>query len=328
MTDISVSPARIAASSQSEPIAIRPIVSLDDWQRLMAGIPAPHLTQAHAYGEARRTNGWTPTRVAFEAGGRTVAIAQILEKRIAGIRLLSRVSRGPLFLDAAPPPETILAVYRALKRGWGRLGKGALVVAPSLESTPENLALMRAAGFRIHGETGWVSAQVDLTRSEEEIIGSFQPNFRNKLRKCDKLDISLRVGNEPELVEWMIARHEENKRDKEFSAVDDRFLRVLRDASGADFTILQAIHEGRPVAGISVIRYGLGAEYFVAWFGPDGRAINAGNYLLWQAIRHMKSQAVATLDLGGLDPNTGYSTFKRGLRPREYTLIGECIAFL
>jgi hypothetical protein len=34
------------------------------------------------------------------------------------------------------------------------------------------------------------------------------------------------------------------------------------------------------------------------------------------------------VDLGGLDPNTGYSTFKRGLRPREYTLIGECIAFL
>jgi lipid II:glycine glycyltransferase (peptidoglycan interpeptide bridge formation enzyme) len=126
----------------------------------------------------------------------------------------------------------------------------------------------------------------------------------------------------------MIARHEENKRDKAFSAVDDRFLRVLRDASGEDFTILQAIHQDRAVAGISVIRYGLGAEYFVAWFGPDGRAVNAGNYLLWQAIRHMKSQGVATLDLGGLDPNTGYSTFKRGLRPREYTLIGECLTLL
>lgn len=328
MTDIAASPARTAGASPAGQVSVRPIVSLDDWQRLMARVPAPHLTQAHAYGEARRTNGWAPTRVAFEIDGRAVAICQILERRIAGIRLLSRVSRGPLFLDAAPSPATILAVYRALKRGWGRLGKGALVVAPSLESTPENLALMRAAGYRVHGETGWVSAQVDLTRPQDEIVGSFQPNFRNKLRKCDRLDISLRVGNEPELVEWMIARHEENKREKAFSAADDRFLRVLRDASGADFTILQAIHEGRPVAGISVIRYGLGAEYFVAWFGPEGRAVNAGNYLLWQAIVHMKSLGVATLDLGGLDPDTGYSTFKRGLRPREYTLIGECLAVL
>jgi hypothetical protein len=327
MTDI-VASGRIASASRSGPIAVQPIIALSDWQDLMARVPAPHLTQAHAYGEARRTSGWTPIRVVFEIAGRPVAICQILEKRIAGIRLLSRVSRGPLFLDATPSPETIQDVYSALKRGWGRLGKGALVVAPSLESTPENLALMRAAGFRVLGEAGWVSAQVDLTRSEDNIIGSFQPNFRNKLRKCDKLDIGIRVGNEPELVEWMIARHEENKRDKAFSAVDDRFLRVLRDASGEDFTILQAIHEGRPVAGISVIRYGLGAEYFVAWFGPDGRAINAGNFLLWQAIRHMKSQGVATLDLGGLDPNTGYSTFKRGLRPREYTLIGECLALL
>jgi len=326
MTDIAATSSRLAAPA-STPMNIHPIALIDDWHRLMARVPAPHLTQAHAYGEARRTNGWTPTRVVFEAAGRPVAICQVLEKRIAGIRLLSRVSRGPLFLDANPTPDTILAVYRALKRGWGRLGKGALVVAPSLESTPENLALMRTAGYRVHGEAGWVSAQVDLTRSEDEIIGSFQPNFRNKLRKCDKLDISLNIGNEPELVEWMIARHEENKRDKAFSAVDERFLRVLRDASGQDFTILQAIHEGRPVAGISVIRYGLGAEYFVAWFGPDGRAINAGNYLLWQAIRHMKSEGVATLDLGGLDPNSGYSTFKRGLRPREYTLIGECLAF-
>lgn len=327
MTDI-VAAGRIAAASESGRIAVRPIISLSDWQDLIARVPAPHLTQAHAYGEARRTRGWTPTRVAFEADGRAVAICQILEKRIAGIRLLSRVSRGPLFLDATPSPDTILAVYRALKRGWGRLGKGALVVAPSLESTPDRLELMRAAGYRVLGETGWVSAQVDLTRPEEEIIGSFQPNFRNKLRKCDKLDIGLRIGNEPELVEWMIARHEENKRDKAFSAVDDRFLRVLRDASGEDFTILQAIHQDQAVAGISVIRYGLGAEYFVAWFGPDGRAVNAGNYLLWQAIRHMKSLGVATLDLGGLDPNTGYSTFKRGLRPREYTLIGECLALL
>lgn len=328
MTDIAVTPARAAGASRTGQVLTHPIISREDWQHLMARVPAPHLTQAYAYGEARRTNGWTPTRVAFEIDGRPVALCQILERRLAGIRLLSRVSRGPLFLDAAPSPDTVLAVYRALKRGWGRLGKGALVVAPSLVSTPENRSLMRAAGFRVHGEAGWVSAQVDLTRQEDELIGSFQPNFRNKLRKCDRLDISLRVGNEPELVEWMIARHEENKREKAFSAVDGRFLRVLRDASGTDFTILQAIHEGRPAAGISVIRYGLGAEYFVAWFGPDGRAINAGNYLLWQAIRHMRSQGVATLDLGGLDPNTGYSTFKRGLRPREYKLIGECIAFL
>ena len=95
------------------------------WEALFSRVEHPHMVQTWAYGEARQAagggwdtrrhvldaGGWRPRRLVFERGGEPVAICQLLDKSLAGLRWASRLNRGPLFLDAAPGDDVVRDVY-------------------------------------------------------------------------------------------------------------------------------------------------------------------------------------------------------------------------
>ena len=84
--------------------------------------------------------------------------------------------------------------------------------------------------------------------------------------------------------------------------------------------------QGQPVAGMSVVRFGRRAEYHIGWFGPEGRKLNAGNFLMWEVIKEMKRRGVTDFDVGGMRPGDGYTRFKRTMRPVEFRLAGEWVS--
>ncbi|HEV7275824.1 MAG TPA: GNAT family N-acetyltransferase [Devosiaceae bacterium] len=294
-----------------------------EWDSLLTLAPFPHLPQSFAYGEGKSAKGWTTRRAVFVERDRPVALASVLERQVLGLRVLTRLNRGPVFLEATPRPGQIGAVHAALRRHW----RGPLLLAPALESTQANCALLRAAGYVRRQRQGWTSGRIDLARSEDEIWRGFGSTFRNRVRQAEKSGATLRVADDAATYEWMLARHTENMREKGFRAADATLLRALRDAAPADVTVLQLLREGRPVSGMSVVRFGHIAEYHVGWFGPEGRKLNGGNFLMWHAIREMKRRGVLGFDVGGLKPGDGYTRFKRTMNPVEYELAGEWMSF-
>ena len=95
-----------AVFSANSPAAEVDLISdLRTWNELVAQAPFPHLPQTFAYGAGKQATGWNVRRAVFRLDGRIVAFATVLEKRLAGLRLLSRVNRGPIFLDPSPSPE-------------------------------------------------------------------------------------------------------------------------------------------------------------------------------------------------------------------------------
>ena len=95
-----VSPAKTGDARGA--ITVRFVADKAEWDRLIASCPDPHLPQGFAYGEGKAAKGWTVQRALFLEAGRPVAIATVLELRRFGIRLLNRINRGPLFLEAQP----------------------------------------------------------------------------------------------------------------------------------------------------------------------------------------------------------------------------------
>lgn len=285
----------------------------------MAACPVPHLPQGFAYGEGKAAKGWTVRRAVFSSGGRPVAFATVLELRRFGLRLITRINRGPLFLEADPSDETIAGVYRALRRRW----RGALLIAPALFAGERSDRLLKAAGFHIRHRHSWRSGRIDLTPDEPAIWASFASTFRNRYRKAEAAGAQLRIAGDDETFEWMLARHAENMAEKGFNAADATLLRAMRAARPEDVLIYQLMLEQKPVAGMSVVRFGSLVEYHVGWFGPEGRSVNAGNFLMWNVMQESKRHGARAFDVGGLKAGDGYTRFKGTMNPAEYELAGE-----
>lgn len=290
-----------------------------EWDALVALAPWPHLPQSYGYGEGKRATGWTVRRASFRIGGRVVAIATVLERHVAGLRLVSRVNRGPIMLEAAPAASTVVGVHAALRRGW----RGPLLIAPALVAGEPSRNLLRAAGFRQRQSRGWHSGIVRLDRDIETIWAGVSSGFRNRVRNAVKAGAQLHIAEDHDTYAWMLERHVENMRAKKFTAADPTLLMALRAAAPGAVSVFQLLHRGQAVAGMSVVSFGRRAEYHIGWFGQKGRELNAGNFLMWEIIKEMQRRGVTEYDLGGMRAGDGYTRFKRTMKPVEYQLAGE-----
>lgn len=303
-----------------------PVNDPDRWSILLASVDLPHSVQAFGYGEAKVGKGWHVSRGMFAIGGRPVAIVQALEKRFFGLRL-TRINRGPMFFDARPDDDTVVSVYKAIRRRWGRLPFGALSIAPALLDNPESRTLLQRAGFRPRKGNGWGSARLNLAQDINALFDSFEHNWRKSIRAATKVGVTVSVVDSEADHAWMIERHLTNMAEKGFSGHDETFLRGLRQHSGSDYVLFQAVHEGEPVAGLVILKFGNVADSVVAWFGENGRKCKAGNAITWAAIQEMQRRGCLSYDVGGINSDQGFSAFKSGMNGEQYFLLGEYISF-
>lgn len=324
-TDISA--ASLKDANTAGRITVRFVDDSAEWDALIAAAPEPHLPQDYAYSCGKAATGWPARRVVFLADGRPVAFTVVLQLRRYGIGLLNRVNRGPIFLNPNPSDEQIVSVYKALRRHFGRLWTLPLLIAPALHHNERSDRLLRQAGYRYRAPSVWRSGRIDLRVDEDKLWASFNSTFRNRTRAAEKAGAELRIADDAETYEWMIARHLENMEWKEFSAAGPTMLRTLRETSPHNVTVFQLVHDGEPLAGMSVVRFGRVAEYHIGWFGPEGRKFNAGNFLMWNVMRELKHRGVESFDVGGLRNGDGYARFKRTMNPVEYELASEWMSF-
>lgn len=302
------------------------IDSRAEWDELFAHAIQPAFTQSWAYGEGKRSEGWSVQRLVFRDSRGPLALCQLLIKRPMGLPV-TRINRGPVFLRDALSREARLEVLRALRRRWRFALRGLLLIAPSLQRGDESTALLREAGFRLRREAGWTSSYLDLTLPLEELHKKLAPDWRTKIRRAEKQGVTLRLRRDPEGIEWMLERHVENMRAKGFVGPSAEFVRRVTQASSGDFWLLQAMINGEPEAGLLTGRFGQHAENFIAWFSETARKATAGNFLMWNAVIEMQRAGCRTLDLGGFSISDRYGHFKRGMRGAEYQLAGEWLAF-
>ena len=148
-------------------VDLQTVTDRGEWEDLFSRVEHPFMVQSWVYGEAKQAAvGWKSRRVTSDAGGwrarrlvvarddEPVAIAQLLDKPLAGMRLASRLNRGPLLFDAAPSDDLVRDVYGAVRRRWTRL-RGVLVLAPALTNDYENYLTMSELGFRERHLHGW-----------------------------------------------------------------------------------------------------------------------------------------------------------------------------
>lgn len=317
-------------SGSVEAVGLRVVwdgVSSSQWQQWVTQIGQSNLLQSWAYGQAKSDEaGWQVRRGVFYRANEPYAMVQVLQKRVAGVVLVSRINRGPLFFSP-PEAQEARAVWAQLG-SLGNLWRGkVLAAAPALGLTGSNLCMMDDLGYRQFSPRAWESVWVDLRIRLASLRQRLDGKWRNVLVFSERADLKLEAGSDDQLFDWMLARYKELMRDKNFSGMPVDLLLALRKHLPAEsrLIVMRAVHDAQAVAGICLVCHGSAATYLLGWNGPEGRKLKANQYLLWQAVVYLKQAGLAWFDLGGLDEDhtPGIAAFKLGLRGERYELAGE-----
>jgi hypothetical protein len=304
---------------------MREVRAFSEWERLFAQARSPFMTQSWAFGEAKRAMGWTPKRFRIGSQDEVWAICQVLFKSIAGIPLLARINLGPLFINDHDDKaaDTLLAI----RQHWSLLRRGVLFIAPTLESNEINDRVLLGIGFRRRSQFRWTSSRLDLTQPEDLLRGRLNANWRNQLGKAERSNLRFNVGNAAPDIQWIIQRSIENSIEKGFDGPSPTLIAALSEASPADVFVFRAKYDGEDVAGMMAYRFADHAHYYLGWNGSAGRKLNAGNFILWNAILYLRGQRCKVFDLGGhgLSGNSGFTAFKLGLKGAPYQTSGEYV---
>jgi nitroreductase len=302
------------------------VVTPADWERHFVAAERSNLLQSWAYGEAKANVERVDVRRALVlSDDAPVALLQVLERQIAGLIVLCRINRGPLWL-ASPERTDVAGVMDELRRSARWWHGRVMGIAPELSGS-FNPALARQ-GYRRRAGPAWSSAWIDLNQPPATLRATLRSKWRNLLVAAERMGVEACPDRGDEAFEWMLARYRELREGRGFGGISEALLRALRVAD-QDFVVLRARLAGEWVAGILVVRHGTSATYLVGWNGPEGRRVNAHNLLLWQALLVLKASGCRWFDLGGIDDvgTPGIANFKRGLGGSEYTLAGEFISF-
>jgi lipid II:glycine glycyltransferase (peptidoglycan interpeptide bridge formation enzyme) len=295
------------------------------WEALFATAGRTPLTQSWAYGEAKRAEGWRVRRALLVKDETPLALAQVLERRIAGLLRVGRLNRGPVWL-APPEREELCFALRGLAAPWRPWRGGVFLCAPELGA--EAAPLLASLGFRRRGAPAWCSAWLNLAPEPEQLRRQLDGKWRNMLVGAEKAGLSVDISHQAESLDWLMEQYRTLMADKGFGGAPPSLIARLRENAHApgDLTVLRALTPtGEAVGGILLARHGDTATYLVGWNGDAGRRMKAGNLLLWTAMLFLRGQGCRLLDLGGIDEvlTPGIAAFKRGMKGEEYLLAGE-----
>jgi len=312
------------------PVPVRTVwdaVTEAEWNRLLLASERSNLLQGWAYGNARaQISGWRVRRAVFYVDERPVAFTQVLQKRIGGLLTVSRINRGPLQIGPASAVERRAVLGEVASLGRAISGR-ALAIAPELPLSGESLLLMARLGFRERPIPGAASIWIDLADDGEVLRKRLDSKWRNMLTVAEKSGLQLEVGSSGALFDWMLARYETLLHEKDFRGPAPALLRAWRGTAAHEFVVLRAIREGEPIAGICVALHAASATYLLGWNGDLGRQFKANQFLLWNAVGHLKAAGLRWLDLGGIseDDTPGIAAFKLGMNGERYELAGEFV---
>ena len=266
------------------------------------------MQQHWVYGASMRLPGMRTHRAEVLLEGQSVALAQFVCRRYAGILGVALCTRGPIWLADVADTERA-RIHRALKQSLPLAWPRIVLFSPDLTDPqhPSMASLTRVL-------TGYSTVMLDLKQPLSELRARLHPYWRNRLSAAERSGLKLEElrHDSPELPRVLTEENRQRQR-KRFYALPLGFIEHYMEEGGTSSAlILQATWQARPVAAMLFLIHGNSATYQLGWTNPQGRALNAHNLILWGAIERLQQCGIVKLDLGGVNTHDlpGISRFK------------------
>ena len=256
-------------------------------------------------------------RYALSENSKTIALAQIVERRLFGPLRTTLLMRGPVWLSGKPTIDQERAFLLAIRRDL----PGSVMFW-----TPDDFdACSKRHGFR-RVVTGYSTIWLDLAQPLEVLRTSLDGKWRNMLRRAEANRIDIQQYRGGSQVDWLISANENYRKKVGYRGPSPGFISTLNrlsKRSREQITLIASDGE-ELVAGIMVQQHGAAATYYVGCTSERGRQLRAHHLLLWRAIEVLQRLGVASFDLGGIETDSapGLARFKLGLGGEPSTFAG------
>ena len=308
--------------------------SQQEWTDTVSRFYDLSLMQTWEFAEAKaQTGSWKVERATFLDGECVVGAVQALVRAIPWLGGgLVWINRGPLWRRSESEDSSRLAVMlEKIRHHWVEQKQMYLRIAPPIREGELDLKTLEAAGYRTtDGSTGWASAIVDISKSEEQLRRDLRRKWRGDLNSAERQGVSCVMGRSSDLFEDFISYYETFLSGKGFfTSVTPQLLRRMQELLPDERKMW--VFEGRlgheRLGGLLMACYG-DTTLALAGSSPNekGRAVNSGNLVWWQMMLKMKELGYRWLDVGGADPKRtpeGILHFKAGLRGMPYQLVND-----
>ncbi len=300
-------------------------ISHEQWVLYFNAITQSYLSQSWDYGEAKkRGQRWCPMRGIVKENDQPIALFQAWIKSF-GLFKVVRMSYGPLWLIESPNLEQIKGVFYAIKCLWNIKRGSILFVAPNLPHLSEYSQILTELRYYKRKTEIFESGHVDLTQPTTTLRKELRGNWRNQLTSAEKKELVFHASVERDDFHWLMQCFKQYRKEKKFYGHSIYLLEALFDqlAPKKNITICIVNHHQERVAGMLMADYGSACVPLVICMSPQGKKLNAGNVLFWNAMMVAKDKGMVCFDLGG----TNGSTFKTGVPHEPYQMLGEYISF-
>jgi lipid II:glycine glycyltransferase (peptidoglycan interpeptide bridge formation enzyme) len=288
-----------------------PVVDLETWNRYIGQHPTVHLLQTGVWGELKQKFGWKPIHI-IEDG---IGIQLLFKKLPFGFSVGYSPRTSVEAVESLIGGNLGQVVDRVCKKNW----------AIFLKIEPDCWALDRrfeSKNYRLsnHAIQPLSTIEVDITGSEDEILGGMKQKCRYNIRLAEKKEIIVREsGNVNEFYELM---QETGGRDGFEVHSREYYKTAYHLAKTADMmTLFVAEYDGAPLASLMVFAVGSRSWYLYGASSDRERNRMPAYLLQWKAIQWAKEKGCKTYDLWGI-PDEMEAILERDFEKRHDGLWG------
>lgn len=266
---------------------------------------APLHQQPH-YARALRALGVTVETIRATHGGKSIAQAQVVHRRLGPLSF-TWMPRGPIWASDLPGPDRD-AFLRALPQTL----PGGVWLANAASADEANCLACHGYRALIPGQT---LANLDLRPPRAARLAAQHGKWRNRLRHAQGAGLVLHESAfDPATHRDLLSQEVAQQRARRYRALPAAFTLAYAAQNPGAARIWSAQHCGQHVAHLLILTHGDTATYHIGWTGPEGRRRSAHTLLLWQAANALADRGIARLDLGPADTThaPGLARFKLG----------------
>lgn len=310
-------------------ITIKEITNKDDWEEFILNKNEANFLQSWSWGEFHKTLSKQIFRTGFFEKEKLIGVMlSVVEPARRGKYLT--VPGGPII--NWQDTDLINAFSQQIKQIAKENNCVFVRVRPQLKSDEFSKNIFKKLGLikapmHLHAE---LTSQLDITKSEEELMIQMRKTTRYEVKKAIKENIKITTStDEKDVKKFHDVQIETAKRQK-FVPFSYKFLheqfKVFAESRNA--LLYKAEFEDKLLAQAFVIFYGNEAVYHYGASTDEGRR-HSGAYLIqWEAIKEARKRGMTRYNFWGVAPEdkqnhrfSGLSLFKRGFGGQDFQYL-------
>lgn len=272
-----------------------------------------HPLQLWGWGEVKAAHNWRVKRIFIRENDIIIGQSQVLLRRLPWpLQCMAYVPRGPVVSE-----ERRSVVLQETARYVKKHHKATvLTVEPDWEAMPENLGWHRTSNSVLLART----LILDLTRSEDELLGDMAKKTRQYIRKSEKEETKVRTAEEED-IPACLEIYKQTAARAGFGLHNDEYYQDIFTKMGDHCQVFVAAKDEEIIAFLWLAVSEETAFELYGGMNDLGQQLRANYTLKWEAIKRTKAWGVRRYDMNGL-LNDGVSKFKQSFASHENELAG------